>query len=660
MIASKSVVVPENGVYEYFVQAVDNAGNVSAVLDHGNYYSAVVSGGGGPDSRTIYISPRAAGSVDGIAFDSFDILAYLPDEDEWTLYFDAEDVGFARNMSAFSLLNGGSILLTPRTRLTVPGLGWVEPQDIIRFTPSAVGPETAGTFTWFFDGSDVGLVRDTEAITSIGFTPQGRLLISTVGNTDVPSASGILTAGPEDLLMFIANTYGEGTSGYFETFLDGSALGLSGNRIWASWVDPDNGDVYFTPQGAITLGGVAIDGNDIAVCSPITTGPITACNYSRYWDGSDYRFGAYQIDSIDLGQELPFQPPSGGITIVKQTTSGTGSFAYTGDLGAFTLTVPGDTTRLFAGIETGAYLVRETAQSGWTVSSVTCDDPDQGTVVQGPGQVLIDLDKGESITCTFTNEPSTGPAGDVIYVSPSGTGTVGGVAYTNGDILRYNGSAWSMYFDGSDVGMNTLKAFTLLPDGSLLLSPVAKTTLSGVGQVMAQDIVRFTPTSTGNNTAGTFQWYFDGSDVGLSTSGEAIDALSINSAGHLVISAKGAATVPGPGGTAVRAADEDLLEFRFTTSGESTAGAWSLLFDGSDVKLAVEDIDALWIDPANGDLYLSVNNGFNLGTVKGNGGDVFVCDPGALGPTTSCTYRSFWSSYAVGLKVNVDGVFVQR
>ena len=63
--------------------------------------------------------------------------------------------------------------------------------------------------------------------------------------------------------------------------------------------------------------------------------------------------------------------------------------------------MPGNASRLFAGVETGAYLVRETAEAGWSVQSVVCNDPDGGTTIVGEGQVLIDLDVDESITLSL-------------------------------------------------------------------------------------------------------------------------------------------------------------------------------------------------------------------------------------------------------------------
>ena len=104
-VAAKSVVVPQNGQYEYFVQAVDNAGNVAALLDHGNFFSIEVTGGTEPDERLIYVAARTGGTIDGIQFQNNDILAYLPEQDEWVMYFDADDVGFGQNLNALSLIH---------------------------------------------------------------------------------------------------------------------------------------------------------------------------------------------------------------------------------------------------------------------------------------------------------------------------------------------------------------------------------------------------------------------------------------------------------------------------------------------------------------------------------------------------------------------------
>ncbi len=663
-LAVKTVVLPHSGQYEFFVQAVDNAGNVNPVLDHGNYFTVNVPNvDPQPDDRIIYVSAREAGSVDGIAYDTNDILAYDPVTDSWSLYFDGADVGITSNLYGFSLLSDGSILLTPQTRFYTPATGWVEPQDIVRFTPTALGPNTAGTFSVFLDGSDVGLLTSNEAINGISFTPAGRLVISTLGNATIPGPGGqTMNTTGDVMLRFQANTLGTGTSGYWEPYLDGGALGLDNNRISAQWIDPLDGKVYFTPRLNVTIDNQSFTASDIVRCVPLNAGPITGCALSTYWAGGA-RGAGLRIESMDVGQGLPFEPPAGSITIVKQTVSGSGTFNFNGDLGAFSLDVPGDAQRTFTDLETGAYSVRELAAAGWQVNSITCNDPDGGTAVIANDRVLIDLDADEAITCTFVNEPDNPQLGETIYLTVNHKGTVTGVSYEPADILRYTAAGqWELYFDGSDVGLGTasINAFTLLPDSSILMSINKSMNVGTIGRVSPEDVVRFIPTTTGANTAGTFQMYFDGSDVSLFGRAESIDALTVDSSGKLIISTRGKATIKSPPNT-LKTTSQDLLAFTFATTGSSTSGSWSLYFQGADVGLGRENVDAVWVDPANGDIYLSVANRFDVGGgVSGGGSTVFICAPGSLGPTTTCTYRSFWDAADAGMNTNISGLFIQR
>jgi len=250
----------------------------------------------------------------------------------------------------------------------------------------------------------------------------------------------------------------------------------------------------------------------------------------------------------------------------------------------------------------------------------------------------------------------------VIYVSSTTNGTAGGVSFADEDILAYNTStqAWSMYFDGSDVGISgDVDAFFILFDGSLLLSLDADVTVSGLGTVDDSDLIRFSPTSLGANTSGTFTRYFDGSDVGLSNSGEDLDAIGFAPDGRLIISTIDTFNVPGVSG-----GDEDLIAFTPNTLGDTTSGSWSLYFDGSDVGLnesASEEINALWIDPLNGRLYLSTLGNFTVAGLSGNGSDIFTCTPGSLGNVTSCTYASYWLGASNGFSGEiVDGIVIIR
>ena len=258
-------------------------------------------------------------------------------------------------------------------------------------------------------------------------------------------------------------------------------------------------------------------------------------------------------------------------------------------------------------------------------------------------------------TPTFT--PTSSPSSNPLYVSFSNGGSVGGVSFADEDILKFDGSSWSLFFDGSDVGLGSVDVldFTLLDANSLLLVFNTSITLGGVTYAPT-DIVRFNATSLGANTAGTFSMYFNGVDVGLSASSENIDALDVLQDGRILISTTGNPTVPGVTG----AADEDVLAFTPTTLGTNTSGTWSLYFDGSDVGLADtsnEDIDALDVAP-NGNIYLSTIGVFSVTGVSGDDEDVFVCTPTSLGSVTACTYSSalYFDGSLWGLSANdVDG-----
>jgi hypothetical protein len=240
------------------------------------------------------------------------------------------------------------------------------------------------------------------------------------------------------------------------------------------------------------------------------------------------------------------------------------------------------------------------------------------------------------------------PSGGGFLISTTTSGTVSGVAYTPSDILKYDpATGWSMFFDGSRVGVTkNLSAFDVQPDGSILMAFRVAQTIPGVGKFMPQDIARFTPTSLGATTAGSFSWVLDGSTKQLTTTAEKIDGLTDLGNGRIGISTNGAASVKLPNGAVLRAQDEDVLAL-------GANGAWSLYFDGSAVPgLKAEDINALWLDTAAGNLYISLLDVFNLGGVRGNGKDIVKLSPTGSGYTASLV----WDGSAEGLPSSIDGL----
>jgi hypothetical protein len=267
---------------------------------------------------------------------------------------------------------------------------------------------------------------------------------------------------------------------------------------------------------------------------------------------------------------------------------------------------------------------------------------------------------------TPTNTPVPGND-DIIYVSSTSGGNVGGVSFTDEDILAYNtGSGiWSMYFDGSDVGLNSsssadVDAFRLMDDGSILISILGDTTIQNLGAVDDSDIVRFVPTSLGSNTAGTFEWYFDGSDVGLTTTGEDVDGIGLLPDGRILISTAGSFSVSGASG-----ADEDIAIFTPTQLGATTSGTWTVYFDGSDVALnnsSSEDVRGAWLDTAADDLYLTTAGAYAVAGLSGDGDDIFICTQFSSGSNTSCTsFSLFWDGDAHGYgSESIDGMSIER
>ncbi len=245
------------------------------------------------------------------------------------------------------------------------------------------------------------------------------------------------------------------------------------------------------------------------------------------------------------------------------------------------------------------------------------------------------------------------------YVSLATAATVGGVAVADEDIVAL-GPAGSVtpYFDGSDVGASglALDAFARLADGSLVLSFTAPGTLPGVpGTVDDSDLVRFRPDSLGATTAGSYEMWFDGSDVGLSTTAENLDSVEVLNDGRVVVSTTGDAKLTG-----LTATDEDLLIFTPQSLGATTAGLFALWFDGSDVAMAAssEDVDAAALR-GDGAILLSTTGVLGVTGLAAGKEDVVAFSPSRLGPTTAGSFAPapVVDGSTIGLKgQNISGV----
>ncbi|HZM23530.1 MAG TPA: hypothetical protein VFC02_17390, partial [Anaerolineales bacterium] len=255
-------------------------------------------------------------------------------------------------------------------------------------------------------------------------------------------------------------------------------------------------------------------------------------------------------------------------------------------------------------------------------------------------------------TNTFTPTSTPPYSYNPLYLSLSGNQTIGGVTSADEDILRFDGTTWSLFFDGSDVGAGSsdLFGFSIVDSDTILMAFSSAITVNGL-TINPQDIVRFEATSLGSTTTGTFYMYLDGSDVGLDTTAEKIDSVSLLSDGRVLVSTTGNPSVP----NLTTGKDEDVLAFSPTSLGDGTSGSWAMYFDGSDVGLADtsgEDVDAL--DVVNGKIYLSTADNFAVNGVAGADEDIFYCNSFSPGDVTTCSYSStlYFDGSTWGLSAN--------
>jgi subtilisin family serine protease len=254
-----------------------------------------------PAPPTLFFSrgatgPATIGDVTGVAGE--DVLSF--NGSDFDMVFDGSDVGLAGvNVEGFARLDADSFLLSFGADVTLPGVGPVERFDVVRFDAGSLGPATAGVFSWYVDGSDVGLSASTEQIDAIDVLSDGRVLVSTVGAVSVTGVSG---AG-EDLLVLTPTSVGATTAGSWKLYFDGSDVGLTASteKVDAAAVAP-SGDLELSTNGAVSVPGAGGTADDVLGCAPTSIGPTTACNWwaSPVFDGAPWGLGAANVDAVEV------------------------------------------------------------------------------------------------------------------------------------------------------------------------------------------------------------------------------------------------------------------------------------------------------------------------------------------------------------------------
>jgi sugar lactone lactonase YvrE len=276
---------------------------------------AVSDGRGGSDSQQISVtvtnmddtssftfSLRDAATVGGVSVANEDIVSY-DGAGHFSLAFDGSDVGLAAyRIDGFAWLDSDTLLLsvdTDRTNI-LPGMtGPIDDSDVVRFDASSLGATTAGTFSMYFDGSDVGLTQSAADVDALELLADGRIVISTTGTVSVSGVS----ARDEDLLAFTPASLGQTTAGTFALYFDGSDVGLGENPEDVDAVSVDaSGRLFLSTADTFAVPGLSGADEDVFVFNPTQLGPTTAGTYlpSLFFDGSSSGLAANDVFGIDV------------------------------------------------------------------------------------------------------------------------------------------------------------------------------------------------------------------------------------------------------------------------------------------------------------------------------------------------------------------------
>ncbi len=262
---------------------------------------------------------------------------------------------------------------------------------------------------------------------------------------------------------------------------------------------------------------------------------------------------------------------------------------------------------------------------------------------------------------------TSAPAGVDIYVSTTKPGNIGPLNFGSEDILKWDGNVWSVWFDGSAAGLqanrakHNINAFSI-PDtaGDDVIMSFAQNRAPVPGiplTVDGMDLVKW--------DGSDFSLYFDGSDVDLTVkTQEKIDGLQVldGSASpinggacvaYLLISTQGPGRVTDYTGASLKFGGEDVLGFCATNLGASTAGFWHMVLDGSAEGMPRNSTNSLSLSDDGQTLYLTTQKTFNVDSAVGGHSMVYAYDFG----TTEFSGPYFVAADH-GLNKQVDGLQV--
>jgi hypothetical protein len=577
----------------------------------------------------------------GLEVSPCDLAAFHTGTGQWSTFFDGDDVGLTgQTVIAAARTADGELLMTTAGGGSVTGLAGgpaentYEAFDLIRFTPTELGENTAGSWTFHFDGSDVGLSGNTNrTIRGVTVLPDGTIGIAINSSANLP---GGVSVNARDIARFEATSLGSETAGSWALHFRGSNVGLStNNERLDSMSSREDGSITFSTTGSFAVPGLSGGRADFFRFIPTSLGETTA--------------GSFVPVLSPVAMSLPAGlNPRAGFEILITYPDGPRPGQGGGGGGGEEPPSCGDPT------------VGDCCATSLTPF---CSDAACCELVCAADPVCCSVAWDEYCVAAATNQcvPCMLPAQPVLAF---GTATTlpGGIAVNPCDLASYDpgSGSWSIFFDGDDVGLanRIIRAATSLPNGDLLFAMDVTANMPGLvggpnGNAYERfDVLRFTPTTLGETTAGTWTFHFDGSDVGLGgNSNMAIRSLATLPDGSLVIATRGNCSLPDAGPVT----GNDLVRFTPASLGSVTAGTWSLYFDGSDVGLSTTDeqLDSSFVT-SDGTVVLSTRNSFTVDGLSGGNGDLFDFVPGSLGAATSGSFATRFTAAQMGIPSTVN------
>ncbi len=507
-----------------------------------------------------------------------------------------------------------------------PGISPVELADLLRSTAVDLGPagtdDTFGAgridvdaalkapvgvgglkgFTWF-DANDDGAIGDTEfGAADVAVT------LSRVGRDRLPRTADDVVVATQRTALAGTYSFAALESGQYVVEIDPASVPTGSSLAGPAW------QVVDIEPASVTRADFAID--------PGPTATVTG-SVAVDIDGDGTADTAVSVAVLRL-----IRPGADGLfaTVDDLVVARTATDAETG---AFR----------FEDVVMGRYRVaidRTSLADGTELASSSFQE-----LVAGPNQIVV-LEP-------FVVSQNVWRA-NIVYFSTRQGGTLDdGTPFHDEDVLVRFGESLDIFFDGSDVGLETndLDALTIVDASTILFSLDRPMTIPGLGDVSDSDVIRFTGTF-GRDTVGTLSIYLRGSAIGLTGPAGDIDALALRADGSLAFSVVGNPSLPG----IARLRDEDIV---VVTVVDGVPGELRVIFDGSAAGLPdrAADIDALSSDAIG--LVFSTLGDSAIDGHPFTDGDLLRCD----GAAERCPISAYRSQADLGLSgQDVDALHI--